>query len=289
MKSLKGKTIIITGASAGVGEAAARLCVSEGANVVLAARGEMALAAIVNALGSKAIGVVTDVSSSMDCAALIQAALTAFGRIDGLINNAGFNHRGTVEAVQLADLEQIIEVNLTAPMRLSKLILPHLHKNGHKEARNAGEQGAIVNVASLAGRVPLDHEAAYCASKFGLRAFSFAMAEELKGTGITVSVVSPGPIETGFILEDIDAVPDMVFSQPMSTANEVAKAVIASLKDGKRERVMNVTSGVLSHLIYLAPSIRAALKPRLEAKGRKAKAQYKIAQARKALSSPRTT
>ena len=164
----------------------------------------------------------------------MKAALEAFGRIDGLVNNAGYNSRGTVETVALENIERIIEVNLKAPIRLSKLVLPHLRASGG---------GAIVNVASLAGRVPLDHEATYSASKFGLRGFSFAMAEELAGSGITVSVVSPGPIETGFILNEIEDVPDMVFSQPMATADEVARAIVASLEDGKRERVMNFASG----------------------------------------------
>jgi short-subunit dehydrogenase len=265
MPSIKGKTVIVTGASAGVGEATAKLCVREGANVVLAARDRKALDALAAALGPRSRAVVTDVSKHADCEALMKAALEAFGRIDGLVNNAGYNSRGTVEAVALEDIERIIEVNLKAPIRLSKLVLPHLRASGG---------GAIVNVASLAGRVPLDHEATYSASKFGLRGFSFAMAEELAGSGITVSVVSPGPIETGFILNDIAEVPDMVFSQPMATADEVARAIVSSLEDGKRERVMNFTSGLLAHIVYLAPSIRTALKPSLEAKGRKAKERY---------------
>jgi short-subunit dehydrogenase len=265
MPSIEGKTVIVTGASAGVGEATAKLCVREGANVVLAARDGKSLEALAAVLGPRSRAVVTDVAKHADCLALMKASIEAFGRIDGLVNNAGYNSRGTVEAVELEDLERIIEVNLKAPIRLCKLVLPHLRASGG---------GAIVNVASLAGRVPLDHEAAYSASKFGLRGFSFAMAEELAGSGVTVSVVSPGPIETGFILNEIADVPDMVFSQPMATADEVARAIVASLEDGKRERVMNFASGLLAHVAYLAPSIRAALKPSLEAKGRKVKERY---------------
>lgn len=265
MRTLKGKTIIVTGASAGVGEATARQCAAQGANVVLAARDKKALTALAKKLGKRARAVPTDVSRAGDCRALIQASANAFGRIDGLVNNAGYNCRGAVEDVPLNDLMRIVEVNLKAPIRLSKLVLPHLRESGG---------GAIVNVASLAGRVPLDHEATYSATKFGLRGFSLAMAEELAGSGITVSLVSPGPIETGFIMDDIDNVPDLVFSQPMSTADEVAASVVASLKDGKRERVMNLASGILSHVIYLAPAVRTALKPVMEEKGRKAKAEY---------------
>ncbi len=265
MQTLKGKTIIITGASAGVGEATARLCAKESANVVIAARSREALEALALEIGKQALPVVTDVMNPKDCENLLNAAAEKFGRIDGLVNNAGFNIRGPVEKVPLEDFEKVIDVNLKAPMRLSKMVLPYLKVGG----------GAIVNVASLAGRVPLDHEAAYSASKFGLRAFSFSMAEELAGTGITVSVVSPGPIATGFILNDIDCVPDLVFSQPVCTAEQVAGAIVASLKDGKRERVMDFFSGMMAHIGYLAPGVRAAFKPMLEAKGRRTKARYR--------------
>ena len=89
MPSIKGKTVIVTGASAGVGEATAKLCVREGANVVLAARDGKALDALAAALGPRSRVVVTDVSKYADCEALMKAALESFGRIDGLVNNAG--------------------------------------------------------------------------------------------------------------------------------------------------------------------------------------------------------
>src|SRR5581483_2734001 len=103
------------------------------------------------------------------------------------------------------ELVQIVNVNLTAPILLTRAALPYLRRRG---------AGTVVNIASLAGRVPLPHEATYSATKFALRAFSFALAEELAGTKIRISVVSPGPVETGFILTDLEHVPDLVFSQP---------------------------------------------------------------------------
>jgi len=265
MRRLTGKTIIVTGASAGVGAATARLCAAEGANVVAAARDRKALNALAKKLGKRVLAVPTDVARRQDCEALIRKAQETFGQIDGLVNNAGYNARGAVDQVPLEDLEQIIEVNLKAPIRLCRLVLPHLREAG---------SGAIVNVASLAGRVPLDHEATYSASKFGLRGFSFALAEELAGTGITVSAVSPGPIATGFVLDDLQNVPDIVFSQPVNTADEVAQAVVDCIKDGRRERVMSLSSDVLTQIVYLAPGIRTLLKPVLEAKGRTVKARY---------------
>ena len=266
------KTLIVTGASSGVGAAAARLFAGEGARVVLAARSAQALEALAAELGENALAVPTDVADRAACERLIAATVERFGGIDVLVNNAGFNSRGPVEQVSLEDMERILDVNLKAPLRLSKLALPYL-----KQAR----RGTIVNVASLAGRVPLDEEATYSASKFGLRAFSFAMAEELRGTSVRVSVVSPGPIATGFILDDLDEVPDLVFSQPMSTAEEVARCILECARDGRRELAMPATSGVLANLGYLAPGLRRLLKSPLEAKGRLAKARFRAQQAKK--------
>ena len=263
-REFNNKTIIVTGASSGVGEACARQFVQAGGKVVLAARTKTNLDKLAKELGDQALAVPCDVAKTGDCETLIQQALDHFGSIDVLVNNAGYNARGNVEDVRLEQMEQVIEVNLKAPMRLSKLALPHLKKSG----------GAIINVASLAGRFPLDGEAAYSSSKFGLRAFSLAMAEELADTGVSVSIVSPGPIETGFILEDIDEVPDLVFSQPMSTADEVAASVLECAKDGKRERAIPAASGVLATAGYLLPGLRKALKPVLEAQGKRAKAKY---------------
>lgn len=265
--NLAGKTAIITGASAGIGAACARDFVREGARVVLAARSPGPLQKVVDELGAdKAKAIPTDVSSVEGCKALVQGAIDAFGSVDVLVNNAGFNSRGTLDGVAPEALLQIVDVNLKAPILLSRLVVPHLR---------AQNSGAIINVASLAGRVPLDDEATYSATKFGLRAFSFALAEEFHETGVTVSVVSPGPVETGFIMEEIESVPALVFSQPMSTAEEISALVIACAKDGKRERVKPAVGARLATLAYLFPSLRRLLRPALEKKGLREKEKYR--------------
>ena len=114
----------------------------------------------------------------------------------------------------------MILVNLESPIYLTRIALPHLLK----------QQGAIVNVASLAGCVPVPGSAAYSASKFGLRAFSLALGTELEGTGVSVSLVSPGPVSTGFILDQLDEVTDITLSQPMVTPEHVAEMVVHLLK-----------------------------------------------------------
>lgn len=262
----KDKVAVITGASAGIGAAAARQFVAEGAKVVLAARGAAELNKLEKELGGQAKAVATDVSDPDACENLLNQADAAFGRIDILVNNAGFNSRGDVEEKSVEDLQRVIEVNLKAPMTLSRLVLPYLRKAGG---------GAIVNVASIAGQIPVPDEAAYSASKAGLRAFTYAMAEELRGSGITVSAVSPGPVETGFIMEELDSVPDIVFAQPMSTADEIAELILDCAADGKVERTKPRFTGFLATTGYLFPSVMRSIRPLMEPKGRKAKAKYR--------------
>ncbi|MEM7137584.1 MAG: SDR family oxidoreductase [Myxococcota bacterium] len=267
MKRFQGQVAVITGASAGIGESCARKMVAEGAKVVLAARGAEALERLAAELGHDvAHAAPTDVADQGSCERLLEEAKSKFGPVDVLVNNAGFNSRGALKDVPVEEMLQVLDVNLRGPMLLTRLALPDMLSRG---------SGSIVGVASLAGRIPLEDEASYSATKFGLRAFSFALADELRDTGVKVSVVSPGPVETGFIIDSIDEVPDIVFSQPMSTADEIADMVLDCAIDGRRERVKPVMGARLATLGYLMPAMRRVLKPRLEAKGRKEKEKYR--------------
>ena len=265
--SFRGKTIIITGASAGVGRACARAFASEGAQLVLAARGEEALERIRQEVAkqTQTLAIPTDVADDGQCQNLVQRALDKFGNLHVLINNAGANSRGAFSAQNWQALAQVVDVNLRAPVVLSRLCLPHI--------RDAGG-GAIVNVASLAGRIPLPHEAVYSATKFGLRALSLALAEELRDSPVRVGVVSPGPIDTSFLTEDLGTVPDIVLSQPMSTAEEVAELVVQCARGGPAERALPRASGYLTTLGYVVPPLARVLRPLMERRGRAAKRRY---------------
>ena len=261
------RAVIVTGASAGIGLAVARRFVDEGARVLLVARGAVELERAAAALAARgtAIAHAADVADPVAQRGIVERAVAALGGVDVLVNNAGMNPRGAFEAQEAADLGRAIDVNLRAPVMLSRLVLPHLRRAG---------RGAIVNVASLAGRVPLAHEAVYSATKFGLRALSLALADELRGTGITVSVVSPGPVDTGFIMADLAHVPDIVLSQPMSTADQIAQLVLDCAADGTPERARPRLGGALATLGYVAPGLRRMLRPLLELQGRRNKRKY---------------
>jgi hypothetical protein len=268
-KRFEGKVIVVTGASSGIGAAAARAFAAEGGHVVLAARSAASLEQLAGAIvaaGGRALAVTVDVGDPGAPERLLERAARELGGIDVLVNNAGVNHRGAVEERAGAELAQIVTINLTAPILLTRAVLPYLRRRGG---------GAIVNVASLAGRVPLPHEATYSATKFGLRAFSFSLAEELAGSTIKVAVVSPGPVDTGFIMTDLENVPDLVFSQPMSTAEEIAALILDSAADGRRERTPSRGSSLVTTLGYLFPAIRSRLTPLLERRGRAAKEMFR--------------
>ena len=264
----KNKTVIITGASAGVGAATARTFAYLGANLVLVARGQAALDIITEELAplTSVINIAMDINDATANENLLIKAAQTFGSVDVLVNNAGFHQRGEVEKNQANDLAKMVDVNLRAPIQLSCLMLPYLRKAGG---------GAIVNVGSLAGRTPLQGAATYAATKAGLRAFTYSLADELQGTGIYVGVVSPGPIDTGFIMSEIDKVEDIVFSQPMSSAQQVADAIVSVVRGEAIEISLPRASGWLTTVSYLFPKLRRALRPALYRKGRKAKEQYK--------------
>jgi len=268
----KDKTVIITGGSEGVGAAAARKFADAGANLMLVARGKRNLESIADELRDKTRVEIfaMDVSDPEACVDLFKKTEFEYGRVDILVNNAGFHQRGPAESIDARDLGKIIDVNLKAPIMLSRLALPYL--------RDAGG-GAIINVGSLAGRTPVPNSATYSASKSGLRAFTYAVFEELRDSGIKIAVVSPGPIDTGFIMSDIDQVSDLTFSQAISTADDVAQAILDLCGNNRRERSLPAISGLLTTLIYLMPWLARVVRPLLERKGARVKRRLK-AQAR---------
>ena len=265
---LKDKTVIITGGSEGVGAAAARMFAAAGANLVLVARNKKNLEAIASVLRefTRVEIFAMDVSDADACVDLFKKANFEFGRIDILVNNAGYHQRGRFDSVDAADLGKMIDVNLKAPIILSRLAIPHM--------RDAGG-GAIINVGSLGGRTPVPNSAAYAASKAGLRSLTYSLSEELGDSKIKLAVLSPGPIDTGFIMSDIDKVSDITFSQPISTADEVAQAILDLCSNKQVEVSMPAISGVLTMSSYLMPSLGRWLRPMLERRGANVKAKLK--------------
>jgi short-subunit dehydrogenase len=257
---------IVTGASSGIGLAVARAFAARGTKVALVARTASKLDVLVLELGeASAASFPVDVTDRDALLALPQRVKDRFGRLDIVVNNAGTNTRGPVRERDPAELASILETNLIAPVLLTRAALPLIDP-----------AGVIVNVASLAGKVPLPHEATYSASKAGLRAFTRSLDAELAlhGGGPRVATVCPGPVDTGFFGDDLGAVPDLVFSQPMSTAEQIADAVVRAVETRALEIDVPALSGKLATIGYLSPRLYAAVRPVLEWRGARAKQRF---------------
>lgn len=259
-----GRRALVTGASSGVGEVVAQQLTAAGASVVIAARRAERLQALATEIGATACP--ADVATPTACTKLVESAVDTLGGLDILVNNAGAHHRGDFINQGPEHLATMVDVNLRAPIVLSRAALSHLC---------TAQRGAIVNVGSVAGRMPVPGSATYSATKAGLRTLSYALAEECRGTNVEISVVSPGPIATDFILADIDAVTDLTFSQPMSTPEQIADLVLDCTADGRVERTRPTSTRVMTTLASLFPSLPRALRPALAARGRRAKARYR--------------
>lgn len=185
--------IIITGASSGIGAAAARAFGREGYRVVLAARRIdrlLSLAEEIENSGGQALPVSTDVTQLDQIEDLVEASLRAYGQIDVLLNNAGF---GSMNWLELMDAETQIDlqlkVNLLGVIHTSRMVLPHMIQR---------RRGHIINMASIAGLLAPPTYSIYAASKFAVRGFTEALRREVDGFGIHVSGIYPGGVETEF-------------------------------------------------------------------------------------------
>ncbi|MEL6614888.1 MAG: SDR family oxidoreductase [Bacteroidota bacterium] len=189
--TLTDRSIVITGASSGIGAETARLLASQGARVTLAARRADRLAdlkAEIEASGGTALVVETDVTDRAQCEALIQAAIDAFGGVDVLVNNAGVMPLSFVKNARVDEWTQMVDVNVNGVLYCTGAAIPHMVER---------ESGHIVNVSSVAGRRVFVGGAVYCATKFAVTAFSEGLRMELGPRyGIRVSCIEPGAVGT---------------------------------------------------------------------------------------------
>ena len=193
MRSLADQVVIITGASAGLGEATARRLARAGARLVLTARRAERLAALARALdagGTRVLAVPADVTVDADRRRLVEAALAKFGRIDALVNNAGYGTRGPVELVPVELIRRNYETNVFSLIALTQLVVPHLRAQG---------AGRVVIIGSVAGRIARPFSSIYDSTKHALEAITDGLRGELRPFGIEVVLIRPGFILTEFV------------------------------------------------------------------------------------------
>jgi NADP-dependent 3-hydroxy acid dehydrogenase YdfG len=188
--NIKGKIVVITGASSGLGEATARHLSALGATVVLGARRVDRLDALVaelGAAGGQAIALETDVTDSAQVQRLVDAAVEKYGRIDVIINNAGVMPHSPLERRKIADWDRMIDVNIKGVLYGIAAALP---------AMQAQKSGHIINVSSVAGHKVRPGSAVYAATKHAVRALSEGLRLEVKPYNIRTTVISPGAVAT---------------------------------------------------------------------------------------------
>jgi NAD(P)-dependent dehydrogenase (short-subunit alcohol dehydrogenase family) len=191
--SFKNRTVLVTGASSGIGRAAALAFAAAGSNVVLVARRAKALAGVAATArksGAQVLIAPTDVTKPEEIAAAFRKAIKRFGSVDIVVNNAGVLIPSEVVALKASDLQTMLDVNLFGALH----VMQHAVKLMRKQGR-----GHIVNVASLAGRRGFSPIGGYCATKFGLIGLTEALRTELVGERIHVSIVLPGAVDTAMV------------------------------------------------------------------------------------------
>jgi len=189
MPNLTGKVAVVTGSTKGIGLAIAERLINEGASVVISARTKADVVEVAKRLGDTAIGIPCDVADPAACQRLIDQTIERLGRLDVLVNNAGFGIFKSITDMSVEEWRRQIDVNLGGVFYCSKAALPHLSASG---------DGFIINIGSLAGRNFFAGGTGYNAAKAGLVALSEAMMLDVRYDDVRVSIVMPGSVNTHF-------------------------------------------------------------------------------------------
>lgn len=217
---IEGSVCLVTGATSGIGRATALRLSQLGAKVASVGRDLLGL----DEIGRQTSGVAihADLSDPADIDLAVQGALSAYGRVDVLVNNAAQGWAGPFADQEADGADYLVRVNLIAPIRLTRALVPGMLER---------QSGAIVNVASIAGHVGVKDEAVYASTKAGLIGFSESLRYELQRSGVRVSVVSPGAVHTPFF-ERRGRPYGRSFPRQIETAR-VAEVVVRAIRSGR--------------------------------------------------------
>jgi NAD(P)-dependent dehydrogenase (short-subunit alcohol dehydrogenase family) len=269
-KALQGKVALVTGGAGGIGQAVARALAGAGAQVALAGRNEAALRAV-ELPGPPAMVVPLDVRDEAAWDLAVGRVLRDLGRIDVLVHNAGVLEVGTLESQTAEAIRAIVDTNLTGAMLGTRAALPALRES----------RGAIVHVASLGGLVPMPFEAVYGATKAGLRHLSFSLRAELAGSGVTVSVVTPGSVDTPQLGQELGHdEASLSFAEPALHPDVVGKGVLAAIHGGAPEVLIPAGGGAAARIAAAFPRLLLWILPFLRRAGARRMARVRGARAR---------
>jgi len=236
MRDLSGRTVLLTGASSGLGPVIARRLRREGARFVLSGRDEARLAALAAELGASTV-VPADLTRRGEAERLAAAA----GAVDVLVANAGLPANGRLVDLEVEHVDHALDVNLRSAIVLARGLLPGMV---------ARRQGHVLLMASMAGRVPAPGSSIYNATKFGIRGFGHALRAELRGTGVGVSLVSPTFVSGSGMWADTG----LTASVRETTPERVAEACARAIREDRAEiMVAPVEQRIFSRLVLAFP------------------------------------
>lgn len=256
MIAWKDKRVLLTGGSRGIGPVIAREMARRGAHVALAARSAAQLeetAAALRAFGTEVLVAPVDLTDAAQRAGLVEKVIRAFGRVDVLVNNAGLEIEGAYVDLQWEAIRETIEVNLAAPLHVTRLVLPDMVR------RN---EGHVVNIASIGATSGAPYDATYCATKAGLAEWVRALRLELADTGVHFSTIFPGYVtDAGMFARFGLKPPPMIGS---CTPEQVARAVVRAVERREQEVIVNsLPLRPALALVELFPGWRDAMMRRL--------------------------
>jgi NAD(P)-dependent dehydrogenase (short-subunit alcohol dehydrogenase family) len=252
-RSLEDATVVITGASSGIGTATAYALARQGTAVVLAARSEPALQRVAERcreLGGRALVVPTDVTDPAAVERLAATAAAEFGRIDGWVNNAAVSAVGLFDEIPVAEFRRVLEVNLLGAAYATKAALPHL---------GAAGGGVLVNNASVLAEVAMPYQSAYNAAKHGIRGLADTVRQELRVTGrgnISICTVLPASIDTPFFRHAANhSGHELKPPPPVYPPEMVAATIVRLLRRPRREAYAGGAARLLGLQWRLAPAL----------------------------------
>lgn len=232
---MKGQVALITGASSGIGWAAAHAFAAEGMRLVLAARRQRELDALARTLPTEALAVAWDVADTAKAGKLVALAVERFGRLDTLVNNAGVMATRAFHEQDLSEVERVMRVNYLGAAALTQAALPAMLAQG---------RGHIVNVASLAGVMGMPFMAAYAASKWALVGLTESLRREYYGTGVTFTAFCPGSVDTPMVVDSLQD-PELGRLARPKTAEQVARKLVKAVRERSPEVIYGDAPGFL--------------------------------------------
>lgn len=249
--SLQNKVVLITGASSGIGALAASKLAERGAIPILTARSHDKLLELSASIRGEHAVYEMDVTSNEQVHKVIAQVLQRYGKIDVLLNNAGYGEFMPFPSAPLSHFEQMMDVNYMGTVRCTHEVLPYMLQAG---------VGHIVNVASIAGKLATAKSTGYAATKHAVLGFTNALRQELRGTGVMISAVNPGPIDTPFFNR---ADPEGTYVRNirwfMLSPDKVVNVILSVIERRKAERDLPMSAAIGVRFVHLFPRISDAL------------------------------